>query len=743
MAAPLYGRNVKLIRFSLHFFLLLTALPALPQGREPELSADEPIAFESEKGLLVATGNAVFRDRNTLVEAEQIRYHRPTGRVEAEGNVRVTREGLRVLSERLEYDTASRRIESGPFRAGYPPLFLEGDSFSGTLEELDFSKVTVHFREPSPDAPSLSIEEGKWVVDDSISGSGLKLNLIGGFGLPLPGLDVATEETEATIDGSLGYREQLGAYARGSLLYPFRPGLSAGGNLHLYSRRGVLLGPRLAAEGDDGSTRWELALDGGWIADQGDAGELGEDILGDPVGDERGYLHAEGRLSDIGARSGWQARAATGIRSDSEVLRDFRPDLYRDFYQPDSFIDTHIQNGRFLLSTLARWQLNEDSTIVERLPDLSLQWLPGSLGQTNWNWQASIDVVRYRLQEAADFPVSIPFPDGPLGLASPSFPSPLIPAGASGDLFDSPVYDRLGGQITLTRGFALPYGLRLDLRAGGLWREYRREAGRGRPAFDEETLIGELGADLSQTLARTYRLEKAPFGLETVRHVSRFALQYRWHPRGEEDGTEEPLPGLRPYLPQAPVLDLAALDDLDRLPEWSVLRLAWEHRLFGAFAGGDRRDLLRLRLLQDIRLDAPAESDEWEAAYVEARFTPLPFIDLLWRQKVRTEDGETENNLVGVSLYSSDLWSVEFLATYLQNAIETYQLRSRYRLNENYGLSGYWEYDARLKAWTEQRYGLTRRFGNSWRLETYVAFTDENRRDAEFSIGLRVTLLSF
>lgn len=742
MAAPLYVRNVKLIRFFLPFSLLLTALPALAQGQEPELSADEPIAFASEKGLLVATGNAVFRDRNTLVEAEEIRYHRPTGRVEAEGNVRVTREGLRVLSERLEYDTASRRIESGPFRAGYPPLFLEGDSFSGTLEELDFSKVTVHFREPSPDAPSLSIEEGKWVVDDSISGSGLKFNLIGGFGLPLPGLNVATEGTEATIDGSLGYREQLGAYARGSLLYPFRPGLSAGGNLHLYSRRGVLLGPRLAAEGGDGSTRWELDLDGGWIADEGDAGELGEDILGDPVGDERGYLHAEGRLSDIGAQSGWQVRAATGIRSDSEVLRDFRPDLYRDFYQPDSFIDTSIQNGRFLLSTLARWQLNEDSTIVERLPDLSLQWLPGSLGQTNWNWQASIDVVRYRLQEA-DFPVSIPFPDGPLGLASASMPSPFIPAGASGDLLDSPVYDRLGGHITLTRGFALPYGLRLELRAGGLWREYRREAGRGRPAFDEETLIGELGADLSQTLVRTYRLEKAPFGLETVRHVSRFGLQYRWHPREEEEGTEEPLPGFRPYLPQAPVLDLAALDDLDRLPEWSVLRLAWEHRLRGAFADGERRDLLRLRLLQDIRLDAPSGSDEWEAAYVEARLTPLPFIDLLWRQKIRTEDGETENNLVGVSLYSSDLWSVELLATYLQNAIETYQLRSRYRLNENYGLSGYWEYDARLKAWTEQRYGLTRRFGNSWRLETYVAFTDEDRREAEFSVGLRVTLLSF
>ncbi|NBD38271.1 MAG: hypothetical protein GVY10_06870 [Verrucomicrobia bacterium] len=734
---------MKITRLFLHFAFVLMALPAILSGQEPELSADEPIAFESEKGLLVATGNAVFRDRNTLVKAEQIRYHRRTGRVEAEGNVRVTREGLRVLSERLEYDTASRRIESGPFRAGYPPLFLEGNSFSGTLEELDFSKVSVYFREPSPDAPSLSIEEGKWVVDESIRGRGLKLNLVGSVGLPLPGLEVATEGTQATLEGSLGYREQLGAYARAALLYPFRSGLSGGGNLHLYTRRGVLLGPRLAAEGDNASMQWKFALDGGWIADQGEESELGEDILGNAIGNERGYLHAEGRIHDIRDQSGWQLRAATGIRSDSEILRDFRPDLYRNFFQPDSHIDTSLQNGRFLLSTLARWQLNEDSTLVERLPDVSLQWLPGPFGQTNWNWQASLNLLRYRLQEAAEFPLSIPFPEGPLGLTSPFFPSPFFPAGAAGDLHDSPVYDRLGGQVTLTRAFALPFGLQLDLRAGGLWREYRREAGRGQAAFDEESLVGELGADLTQSLAKTYPLEKAPFGLEAVRHVSRVALRYRWHPREDEKWAEAPLPGFRPYLPQAPVLDLAALDDLDRLPEWSVLRMEWEHRLLGAFTDGERRDLLRLRLLQDIRLDAPEDSDEWEAAYLETRFTPLPFLDLLWRQKVRTEDGETESNLVGVSLYSSDLWSMEFLATYLQNAIETYQLRSRYRLNENYGLSGYWEYDARLKAWTEQRYGLTRRFGNSWRLETYVAFTDENRRDAEFSVGLRVTLLSF
>ncbi len=719
-------------------------LPFLLTGQEPELSADEPIAFQSEKGLLIATGNAVFRDRNTLVEAEEIRYHRPTGRVEAEGNVRVTREGLRVLSERIVYDTASRRVESGAFRAGYPPLFFEGASFAGTLEELDFSKVSVYFREPSPDAPRLFIRKGTWFVDESITGRGLKLNLLGNVGLPLPGLELATEGTAGTIEGGMGYRERLGAYARGSVLYPLGQGLAVGGNLHLYSRRGILLGPRLAlGGGGDEALQWQLDLDGGWISDQGGETELGKDVLNEPVPGDRGYLHASALLFALEAGKGWQARAETGVRSDSEVLRDFRPDLYQEEYQPETFFETSFQKGRFLLSALARWQLNEDHTLVERIPDLSLQWLPGSFGQTDWNWQASLDLLRYRLQEAPAFPTSIPFPSLPLGFPSATFPSPFTEAGKEGDLFDSPVFDRYSGQLTLTRAYALPWGLRLNLRAGGLWRRFQGGSRRGQAGYEEETWTGELGAGLSQTLARTFRFAEAPFELEQIRHVSRLSARYRWHPRAGGRSPTEPLPGFRPYLPKAPVLDLAALEDFDDLPEQSVLRLGWEHRLLGSFAEGNRRELLRLRLLQDLRLDAPVGADEWEAAYIEANFRPLPFLELRWNQKIRPEDGETESNLVGISLFSSDLWSVEFLATYLENAIENYHIRARHRLTQNVGLAGYWEYDARLKAWTEQRYGLTRRFGNTWQLETYVSISDEDRREADFSVGLRLTLLSF
>ncbi|HSH09395.1 MAG TPA: hypothetical protein VK995_03350, partial [Oceanipulchritudo sp.] len=96
-----------------------------------------------------------------------------------------------------------------------------------------------------------------------------------------------------------------------------------------------------------------------------------------------------------------------------------------------------------------------------------------------------------------------------------------------------------------------------------------------------------------------------------------------------------------------------------------------------------------------------------------------------------------------LTLRSADLWSVSMEAEYLKATIEQYRLTGWYRLTENLGLTGYWQYDARLDTWTRQQYGFTRRFGNVWQMEMYVAFNDENEREDDFHVGLRITWLSY
>ena len=163
-------------------------------GQAPELSADEPIAYTADDGILIAIGNAVYEDENTRVEADKIQYNRILEQIDATGNVRVTREGMRLLTEHLIYDAKTKRVTASRFRAGYPPIFLEGESFEGTLDEIDFSKVTVYFREPVENSPKLELREGKWVSEESVSGSGLRLNAIGGLKIPVNGTMVTSAD---------------------------------------------------------------------------------------------------------------------------------------------------------------------------------------------------------------------------------------------------------------------------------------------------------------------------------------------------------------------------------------------------------------------------------------------------------------------------------------------------------------------------------------------------------------------
>jgi LPS-assembly protein len=721
---------------SIYKFLLLagfciTGVAATAQT--PELSADEPISYSADRNLLIATGNAVYQDENTRVEADEIRYNRETNKIDASGNVRVTRKGLRLLADALSYDAAARTFSAGRFRAGYPPFFIEGESFSGDLDRVDFSKVSLYFREPVAHSPKVDIETGTWRNEESISGEGLRLRAFRGFSLPLPGFDYAFGSATAEVRAQVGYRNRLGAYAQSQWLYPFSRSLSLGGNLDLYSKRGVLIGPALEWTRPDG--RIQLTLDSGWIHDH-DFDERGSDILGNRIEQDRGFVGFGLRMRDDGELQ-FQSRGRW--LSDSEVLRDFRDDDYFRAYQPDHFMDFTWQKEHFLLNAFARRQINDSYGMVERLPEIRAEWLPSELGKTGFHVQASAGAVRYRLREVAPYSFSVDFPDNPLGL-----PGRMVPAGDDpADLVKRPYHNRLDGSLTLTRPLHGPAGIDLVLRAGGRWSEYRRDATGESPSLSEDRWVGELGFDLSRTLARTWSLDRPKWNIERMRHVSRLEVAYRWHPGAEESADQIPPLDVYAYHASPPVLDLADLLHVDALREWNIARFGWKNRVMVAGEGQAFRDFLGLNFYQDLLFSADEGEPEWEASYIEADFHPFPWLDLRWRQKFDTEELDTEASFLSATLHSADLWAVRLQAEYLKGAIEEYELAGTYRLTEDLSLLGSVRYNSRLDAWTRQEYGFSRRFSNVWHLQMYVALTDLDDRGDDFSVGMRLVWISF
>jgi hypothetical protein len=231
--------------------------------------------------------------------------------------------------------------------------------------------------------------------------------------------------------------------------------------------------------------------------------------------------------------------------------------------------------------------------------------------------------------------------------------------------------------------------------------------------------------------------------MERLRHVTRFNVQYRWHPGGGDSMDAIPPYDRYSYSSRRPVLNLADLSHVDGLQDWSIARFGWENRIMVAEEDAPFRDFLSFNIYQDLLFSAEPGKDNWDTLYSEADFTPFSWLSLKWRQKFLTEELEAEANYISATISSADLWTVTFQAEYLRGAIEQYDVAGYYRISENLGLLGYWHYDARLSSWTRQQYGFSRRFGNVWQLETYIAFNEENHREDDFRVGMRLVWLSF
>jgi LPS-assembly protein len=700
---------------------LVSGATVLRAQQGPELSADSPIAYSEETGLLIAAGNAVFVDENTIVEADLIRYNRNTEAVEALGNVTVTREGVRLLAERVTYDAKTRSFEALDFRVGYPPLFIEGQSFSGTQSTVNFADISVFFREPVQSAPRIRVKSGQWVEDTYLKAEGIRLNVFGGLGLPLPNLTYAFGQPDVDIEASLGYTNFLGLYAQSAWLVPTTTEWALGGNLDLYSKRGILIGPRLNWTGADGRIR--LGLDTGWIHDHSFE-ERGVDALGQRIEQDRGFVKVT--IDAASADAAVQFKSRGEWLSDSEVLRDFRENRYLRDSQPDGFAELTWQTDRFIISAFGRSRLNNGYAFIEKLPSLQAEWLPRQIASTGLVLQARASATRYRQYDPAIG--QFLFPETP-------FYQPAS-AGISGL---SRFLNRLDAVATVTRPVLLPQGLQLILRSGARWTRWDEENGE----VIDQRWIGELGWDLRQSRSRSYTVDWEALDIERLVHRSTLQIQHRYH-RWDAAALDLPISmDASSYRPYAPLMDLADLEALDTLRAGHHVRLGWENTLLSGSVDAVSRRLMSLHFYQDFVETHSSGSLDSDALYTALQFQPAEWVSIAWNLKFLPEAFQTEASWFTARIRSADLWDLRLQTEFVEGAIQQYGIQGTYRIGENIGLLAAAQYDARIGAWTRQRYGFSRRFGNVWELELYLSLTDADERQDKASVGLRVNWLSF
>ncbi len=709
--------------------LMWALLASAVEGAQPELSADEPIAFDARAQTLTARGNARFVDRDTLFLADEIVFHRRENRVSARGNVEVSQPGFRLITEDLDYDTDTRRFRVGPFRAGFPPLFLEGDAIAGTREEIQFQAATLYFREPEPQNLRLRADSGQVQEEDRIALSGVGLG-IGRLGtLPLPSFQRSSDVPPMDFRGELGYRQNLGVFSRARIIVPVSDHWGVGGNLDFYSSRGVLVGPALRYQRQQNAVDFIRGdLDTGYIHD-GSRPRRGLDILGDDVPGDRAF--AEARLLQ---RSGdFRLNLHANILSDSEILRDYRPDRYDRYQQPASFLDALYLGENWVAGFHARANFNRDFPMVERLPELRFDLLPSPVGETGFYHTLALHAINYR-QQSLDpnyiSSASAPFLD---------FEGPL-PAGGI-DLESSPQVIRTGAAWRIERPIALAHWLQFRPLAGVRFTHYDEGIG-PRENQGAHYWRGELGADLTAHFHAQWDVTSRVWNIDGLRHIVRPVLRYRWQPVSGDPTEALPPYDVRTFLPTLPTIDL--LDDraLDMAEERHLLRVGIEN-LLQTRRGGKTHTLARLNFYQDFAFAEQTHHSDVDAFYVQVGLEPASWLQIDLAQRVLTESFELDETRLLARIRSAERWQTEFAVDYLQGFISQYSARGYYQLTPTYGVLAGVRYDRREDRITRHYYGLRQRIGTSWQVEYSVIFNEGSTREDDFQIGIRVILASF
>ena len=665
------------------------------------------------------TGETVFTENPRIdygdirLTADELRFNPQTRTVTARGNAVLTQGARRLLSDVITYHETTGTYEVGDLRLGQHPIYVSGSSATGTAGEITVTDARVTVPEPAPFVPTLQADRVVFTSDKRIRTEGAAAGIGNVRPLALPAVSHSVSGAlipNAEVSG--GYRRTLGVYAEVGLQLPLNESLFLGGDLGLYSNRGVMIGPSGTYASPTTATTpdsfYRGTFNSGFISDYG---TRFNDLLGRRVPRSRGFAewrHVQQlneRTSITGEINYWR---------DSEVLRDFRPSDFFEIQQPDNFVEAAYAGDNYFISLFTRLQPNSFQVVQQRLPELRFDLLPSAIGGgINHRLNASIAILR---EDALPF--------GPL---NPT-PGPDLRS----DRFD--VYYGLARPIRPTSWFTFTPV------AGGRVTHYANLNG----ARDDYTrTLGEIGFDSELRASAIYEYKNSRWKIDGLRHLVTPRLSYRYIPEGEKGARYIPPIDRRSFSTYLHPLGLGAVRNIDELRSVNTLRLGLDNTLQTRDPVYGSRDLVVLNVANDFLFDRRPGERKVSAIHSELAIMPARWLELGIYQSFTPQDFTLQEFNTGVTVRNGDFWSVRFASNFLRGELNDYLLRGSHRFNEVFEGIVHLRYDARTHRFNEQSYGVRHNIGNTWAIEYVVTLYGGQRRESSFGFNVRVDALRF
>lgn len=663
--------------------------------------------FDLDTKEWIGRGKASLAYKDVTLTASEIRYNASTGIAIARGHVILQQGPQRLLAEEISYAVEKRTFDVKNLRVGTDPFYVSGKRVHGSREELIVEEARASFREPGLWTPTLTADRLVLHPEETLTLQRGRVG-IGRFQpLPLPGFPIPVDHAFLRyLTVSAGFRASLGAFLEVGVHLPVARGVEAGVDTGYYSDRGFLIGPSGEYSRGEGERRMSGSFRTGFIHDSGD--KL-RDILGIPIQEDRGFAHWSHRQS---FNENLTLTANLNYWSDSDVLRDFRPDQFYPIQQPDNFVEATYVNDAVVLGVFVRPHLNRYFRVQERLPEIQAALLPRLI--------ANPDLKLYQRGHASFARLTEDEP-----LQGPTLKS-----------------DRLDAYYALTRPFTPREWLTIKPVAGAEVTHYSR-VNPGSDRGNYTRVLGEVGVDAEMRASGTYAYRNKAWKIDGLRHLVTPRLSYRYIPEGDRGQTYIPSIDRRSFSTYLQPLGLGDSRNIDELSATNTLRLAVDNTLQTRDPVYGSRDLVRLNLAADLRFERDNSTRTLSDLHTELVLSPARWLNFDLYQRYSAHAGRLEELNTGLTVANSEWWSLRLGTHYLRNDIEEYIAESRVRLNEVFEAFARLHYDAPRSRFVQQTYGLRHTLDNFWVLQYGVNIYEGRRRESSFGFVVELETVRF
>ena len=650
-------------------------------------------------------GHAKMRDGPALLTADEIRYSEKDETVVADGSVVLTRLDQRLLADHLTYRRADGSFTATNVRVGRFPLYVEGASADGSRSRIVVHHAKVTYGEPGPWQPTVKaetiiFEPGRYVrFVGSLIGVGEQ-----DF-IPIPQLDQDFSQPGALslLTFDVGYRSSLGGTADVGLHLPLLPGAELGGDLGVYTARGVMIGPTGTYKSADGSGDMQGSLQSGYIHD---FGNRTTDVLGAPIQANRGFAewtHQQQVTENL------TLTADVNYWSDSDVTRDFRPKEFYAVQMPDNTAEAVYAGANDFASIFTRFRPNSFEAVQERLPELSFSLAPTAIGGGFYE----------RLSTSAVSLVYWPPTAGP-ELAS----------------------DRLDAFYGLSRPVAVTDWLTFTPVAGGRITNYSGTVGAPEPGGYTRTL-GEVGFDASMRSSGTFPYTNPTWDIDGLRHLLTPHVSYRYVPNADDGAQYIPNIDGRTFNTYLQPLELGDLRSIDQLYPENTLRVGLDNTLQTRDSAYGSRDLVKLNLDDDFNFTRRPGEPDVSDLHTELALMPTPWLTYDVENIVAPKSMTLREFDSALTLHDGNEWKVQLASDFLRHEDDDYLLDYQQRINEVYEALLAVEYGARQHRFNTLETGLVQNLGNIWSLRYLLTYDAGPNREGHFGFNLEVQTVHF